>query len=346
MLLTIGLAAAIGATGGIRPDPIFQRVLVASNPYARRLDNRLAELVSRGFSGTVLVARDGHIILYKGYGLADREHAVPATAVTRYPLGAVANTFVATAMMTLEGQGVVAMDDQIGKYLADASAADASIEQLLRRDLEPVRVADAGGIVPAGFSRAGDEPTIEPVERFASVGGSYPLLERLVEERSGMRYQEFVWRYYFDRGRMTRTGWVTPETPDVARGYGWPGTPPIAATGIVAPLSDMYIWTLHLRGDGLLSDAQKLRMYSAGANGYGYGIVVGRTAWGSPVIQHAGDAPGFQAWYARYPKDHDTVILLAVNTSAGWRSAAAAEIEKVLFGKKAEKGARKAMAAR
>ena len=54
---------------------------------ARRLDDRMKELEAGGFSGVLLVAKDGGVILAKGYGMADRDKKIRATADTVMCIG-------------------------------------------------------------------------------------------------------------------------------------------------------------------------------------------------------------------------------------------------------------------
>src|SRR5688572_25142322 len=49
---------------------------------AERLDRHLTRAARFGFAGALLVAKDGEVILHKGYGLADRERRLPVTAQT------------------------------------------------------------------------------------------------------------------------------------------------------------------------------------------------------------------------------------------------------------------------
>ena len=60
---------------------------------------------SGGFSGTVLVARDGEPILRRGYGMANLEHDVPNTPETKFRLGSLTKQFTAAAVLILQEQG-------------------------------------------------------------------------------------------------------------------------------------------------------------------------------------------------------------------------------------------------
>src|SRR4051794_11664999 len=75
------------------------------------------------FSGSILVARDGKVLVRRGYGMADREHDVPNTPETKFRLGSVTKQFTAMAVMILQEQGKLDVREKIKKYLPDSPAA-------------------------------------------------------------------------------------------------------------------------------------------------------------------------------------------------------------------------------
>lgn len=79
------------------------------------------------------VMRDGHIIKARGYGVANVELNVPATAETIFQTGSVGKQFTATAVMMLVQDGKVGLDDRISKYFPEAPPAwrDITVRHLL-----------------------------------------------------------------------------------------------------------------------------------------------------------------------------------------------------------------------
>src|ERR1700680_2220449 len=78
----------------------------------------------------VAVAKDGNILWEEGFGWADREKRIPATAHTLYSLSSITKTFTATGLMLLVRVGKVDLDKPVNDYLGDAKlpgrAGDAS----------------------------------------------------------------------------------------------------------------------------------------------------------------------------------------------------------------------------
>src|SRR5579871_3330081 len=76
------------------------------------------EMARRHIPGaSVAVVKDGKIVLAKGYGLANVELNVPATAATVYEIGSITKQFTATAIMMLVEEGKIDLDEKIAKYL-------------------------------------------------------------------------------------------------------------------------------------------------------------------------------------------------------------------------------------
>jgi CubicO group peptidase (beta-lactamase class C family) len=72
---------------------------------------------SRDFSGVVLVAREGHVLFQKAYGLANREHDVPNKVGTKFRVGSVTKQFTAMAVMILAERGKLRLTDSVCKYI-------------------------------------------------------------------------------------------------------------------------------------------------------------------------------------------------------------------------------------
>lgn len=72
------------------------------------------------FSGSVIVTKDGQLLLSQGYGFANREHEILNTPQTKFRIGSVTKQFTAMAVMILQERGKLKVDDPVSKYLDDA----------------------------------------------------------------------------------------------------------------------------------------------------------------------------------------------------------------------------------
>src|SRR5215510_16010774 len=73
--------------------------------------------------GSVLVARDGKVLLNQGYGSANLEWGVPNSPTTKFRLGSITKQFTAACVLLLEERGKLKTDDLVRKYMPDAPAA-------------------------------------------------------------------------------------------------------------------------------------------------------------------------------------------------------------------------------
>src|SRR3954449_10840928 len=113
------------------PDLAIPRLTEAGALAA--LSARAGELAKGDrFSGAVLVARHGKVLLQKPLGRANRETGAPVTLDTRFCLGSMDKMFTAVATLQLVQAGRVALDDPIGKYLTDYPNQDVASKVTVR----------------------------------------------------------------------------------------------------------------------------------------------------------------------------------------------------------------------
>src|SRR5256714_12889625 len=62
-------------------------------------------------SASIAVVREGKIVYLKAYGSARFEPKTPATSVMRYSIGSISKQFTAAAMLLLQEQGKLSLDD-------------------------------------------------------------------------------------------------------------------------------------------------------------------------------------------------------------------------------------------
>ena len=166
---------------------------------------------------SVAIVKDGKVVLAKGYGLANVELGVPATADTVYQLASVTKTFTATAIMMLVAEGKLALDDRITDRLPDLPAAwqDVTVRHLLshtsgiksytsvrdfykstRKDYARREILDLVAKEPLEFA---------PGEKWNYCNTGYFLLGMLIEKVTGKQYGEFMDERIFKPLGMTRT---------------------------------------------------------------------------------------------------------------------------------------------
>src|SRR6185436_10097439 len=99
-----------------------------------KIDKLVAETLTRTGvpSASIAVVKDGQIAYVKAYGDARLDPRTPATTAMRYSIGSISKQFTATAVLLLQEQGKLSLDDRVAKYVPDLTRAnEVTIRQLL-----------------------------------------------------------------------------------------------------------------------------------------------------------------------------------------------------------------------
>ena len=183
------------------------------------LSQRLEEEAARGFTGTVLVARAGKIVLHQGYGLANREKKIANGKETIFAIGSTPIDFTRGAILKLEEQGKLKTGDPITKFFDNVPAdkQTMTIDHLMNRgsglpDFHHVAGVDADPDLTwidrdtAVKRILGASLLFPPGQGEAHSHSAWVLLAALVEIVSKQSYGDFVRQNFFEPAGMTRTG--------------------------------------------------------------------------------------------------------------------------------------------
>ncbi|MGA4843550.1 serine hydrolase domain-containing protein [Streptomyces sp. G45] len=294
------------------------------------LRDRIHETVTaelpKGPGVTVLAARGSELLYGAGFGLADRAHRTRCARETVYDIASNTKQFTAAAVLKLEAQGRLGVDDRIGDLLPGLppDKRPLTVHQLLTHtsglpEFLPDRYGDdyaklsrAQLVAATAHTRLHSRPG--RTFRYSNLG--YSLLAAIVEVRSGLSYERYLARHLLGPARLDRTGHVLPRwrTSDIAVEYdergrpaGRPNTHPWAPDGpywnlrgnggLLSTAEDLFRWHLALRGDDVLPAAARRKLFARhvsekGDEGpaYGYGWALGRGAGGHPVASHTGQS--------------------------------------------------------
>ena len=328
------------------PEDPFPHLKIDSEVVRGDLGQDLDEYLTRcevfGFSGAALVARRGEIVLHKGYGLANRSERIENSIETLHSVESITKPFTALAILRLQEEGKLSVDDRLDKWFARVpeQLRDITVAQLLshtsglpgeyepsRDDLPPDQVAEE--IFDLGIE-------VAPGGEWHYSNPGYVLLAILVELASGERYDGYVEQHILRVAGMTESGFIGGEQPvdrsRVAHAYNRDidGGSPIdwvggyagywGAGGLLATPRDLYRWLLALDGDLLVSTESKQLMFEPRVEvfdqwQYGFGIFWVATDRGTHFIRHGGNRTpaGVTAELRHYLED-EIVLILAVNS--------------------------------
>lgn len=301
----------------------------SDNTLMQKLDRSLTRQTNaQEFSGVVLVARNGEIILKKAYGFADVKKEIPNTIDTRFQLASVSKTITATAIMQLVERGQINLEDPISTYLSSTPRTwrDITVEQLLAHTsgipdyFSFDEFENEMNLTPDGIIRVAQTAPLdfEPGTAFEYSNTGFVLLGKIIENVSGKTYAQFLRENIFDPLQMDAMGRAEKNAPH-ATGYVSYGTPaqmfPITnALGdgdLYATVDDLYKFDRALSTEKILTRASREKMFaSVGSNNYGLGWEVQK--WNNKrVVSHSGGINGFATELMRFPDDDAVLILLS-----------------------------------
>src|SRR5579864_4837007 len=207
--------------------------LLSAQSSPARFDRQVQAYVRNGdFSGSVLVARQGHIVFQKSYGMANYEWNIPNSEKTKYHIASVTKTFTAAAVLNLEQQGKLKLSDPLSKYVPDfLNGERITIEQLLTHtsglpdfySLPEYPIKKYQRVtLPDLIAWVKTKPLdFLPGSKSSYSNTGYGFLAYIIEQISGKPYQEYVAEEILKPARMKDTGTFRDETliPERATGY-------------------------------------------------------------------------------------------------------------------------------
>jgi CubicO group peptidase (beta-lactamase class C family) len=287
------------------------------------------------FSGTVLIARDGNIIINRGYGFANLEHKVLNDTNTIYSLKSVTKQFTAMAILMLQEEKKLNVKDSICKYLTDCPAIwkGITIHQLLSHSSGIPEYADFPGyyIKRKTFTALSDliktfkDKNLEfkPGEKFQYSNSNYVLLEQILETVAQKSYGLYLADHIFTSLKMNNTGFYQRQrlAKGIAEGYTWQSDTlkvadyvslfeDDAAGGLFSTTDDLLKWDQALYKADLISKKSLEKMFTPYKGDYGYGWFI-ENKFNRKWINHTGGGKGAQTQISRFPEEKITIIVLS-----------------------------------
>ena len=310
---------------------------------------------------SVVVIRDGQLIVRRAYGMADLEHRVLATPETDYRLASVSKQFTAMAVMLLVKDGKLRYDQPIRDFLPELPPATAAVtvRHLLNHtsglldyeDLIPeTRTTQLDDNDVLALLAAQDSVYFPAGTQYRYSNSGYVLLGLIVARVSGMSLPAFLRARIFGRLGMCATVMHVEGSdaiPHRAYGYSPRGgtfvqtdqsltSATLGDGGIYTNVDDMVLWDQALYGTTLVDSATLAlattppQLPAGAETQYGFGWFVdsyrGEKRW-----RHTGETSGFRNAILRFPGRRLTIVVLT-NRSSGEPLAIAERIaDRLLF---------------
>ncbi|HVJ53022.1 MAG TPA: serine hydrolase domain-containing protein [Aliidongia sp.] len=293
-------------------------------------------------SASIAIARDGELAYAAAFGSARLAPPEKATVETRYQLASISKSFTAQALLLLEQEGKLSLDDPVEHWLPGLSGGkDATIRELLSHTAGyPDHYPQSYPAGPRGqpttpdtlIAEWGHHPLLfAPGTQWRYSNMNYVIAGRIAEKAGGEPLFDLMQHRIFTPLGMDRTvdldkveadavGYVRPALaslrPAPAEGAGWS----FAAGQIVTTASDLARWDAAFLKRRLLSQRQAEEettpaTLAGGAHAqYALGLFVSNRD-GRTVYSHIGQGLGFLAVNRIYPAEQAAIIVLT-NSSA------------------------------
>src|SRR5690349_13195672 len=168
------------------------------------------------------VSLSGEVVFEKAFGLADMEHNVPNTAQTIFESGSVAKQFTAAALVLLQQDGKLSLDDPVRKYIPELPdyGAPLTIRHLLNHTSG---LRDWGTVLGLTGAGRGDRVITQdlaldvithqraldftPGSEYSYSNSGYTLAAIIIERVSKQKFPAFVEERLFKPLGMTNSSW-------------------------------------------------------------------------------------------------------------------------------------------
>jgi D-alanyl-D-alanine carboxypeptidase len=303
------------------------------DPISADLRSRIDRIVEQVLESTgvpsasVAVVQHGKLVYAHAYGFArlatDSDPAIQATSEMRYSIGSISKQFTAAAVLLLQEQGKLSIDDPVGKYIPGLTRGDeVTIRQILShtsgyQDYWPEDYVMTPMLQPETAQQILDtwakKPLdFEPGTQWQYSNTNYVIAGRIIEIVSGEPLFQFLTEHIFRPLGMTAV-WnsdanqlmspdaiayyrhaLGPLRPAPKEGAGWM----FAAGELAMTAHDLALWDESLLAGSILSAESyksmftEVKLKSGKGTGYGLGVFV-RSRTGHRSVEHSGEVSGF-----------------------------------------------------
>jgi CubicO group peptidase (beta-lactamase class C family) len=312
------------------------------------------------FNGSVLVAKNGTILLSKGYGFRNAADKVANTEQTIFQLGSITKQFTAAVILKLQEEKKLSVSDKLSKYFPGYPKGDSiTIEQLLTHTSGIYSYTNDPNFMANEVTKPAnremmmalfrDKPfDFSPGTSWNYSNSGYSLLGYIIEAVTKKTYEKAVHKYIFTPLGMMHSGFDFTNLKNEKKATGYfklddketasapivDSTVSYSAGAIYSTTGDLYLWHNALQKNNILSKVQQDKAYTPVKNKYGYGWVIDSTE-GKRRVSHGGGIHGFVTNFARVPEDNICIVLLS-NASDPTLGEITKSIFAILYSKKYE----------
>jgi CubicO group peptidase (beta-lactamase class C family) len=349
----------------------------ATQPLTSTEITQIDQLVAKNLADTgvpsaeIAIVRDGKIVLDKAYGKASE--TLPANTNLPYQIASNSKQFTAMALLLLEDEGKLSLDDKVAKFLPGISGDDRiTIRQLLShtsglQDFWPQDYsfeAMSHPVAPQGIVDKWAKKPLDfpPGDQWQYSNTGYVVAGMIAEKVSGEPLLSFLQKRIFTPLGMTSVkDQDETYTPAYPAGYGRYALGPVrpvtpaargwlyAAGELSMTAADLAKWDIArieravIPADDWIAQETPVKLNDGKDTGYGLGVAVRDKP---RRISHTGEAVGFLSTNTVYPDERAAIVVLTNSWAGNAYTRIARDIAKIILPQAAPDAVEAAQAAR
>lgn len=322
---------------------------ISSNELLSKVDSIFVDIDVPNVPGSaILVAKDGEIMLNKGYGLANLEQKISITSSTVFDLASLAKQFTGFSISLLVEQGKISLEDDIRQYIPEFPdfGNTITIDHLLHhtsglRDwtgtlrlagMSPEDVISFEQILRMAFNQK--ELNFVPGSRYSYSNTGYNILAEVVQRVTGESFCNWTNQNIFLPLNMTNTQFLDDHTKIInnrANGYykddkgefhfNPNNLTALGSSSLYSTTTDLAKWMRFLLNPSAEMAPVVNRMYQQGILNdgkeisYAFGLEISEfrdTKW----ISHSGSWASFSTYMVLLPEHNLSIVVLNNNQSS------------------------------
>jgi len=332
------------------PLGVYEILVEILRPKATSAEDQLDEIFAPWDNNSapgaaVAVVKDGAIVANKGYGLANLEYDIRIQPNTIFHIASVSKQFTVFAILLLEKQGKLSLEDDIRKYIPEVPDFGTTIT-LRHLASHTSGLRDQWNLLAMAGWRLDDVITLEqvlklvskqkdlnypPGDEFLYCNTGFTLLAETVARVSQMSFAEFTKANIFVPLQMKNTLFYDDHEKIVKnRAYSYYADSTgykksvlsyanVGATSLFTTVEDLSLWALNFSRPQI-GDADMIAKMNTPAvlnNGKTFGGALGQFTGkykGLEQIQHGGADAGYRTYLSRFP-DQDFAVSVFSNSA-------------------------------
>lgn len=303
---------------------------------------------------SIAVVRNGKLHWAKGYGVANTETGQEVDAYTLFQAGSISKPLAALSALKLAEEGIIDLDEDVNNYLKNWKVSGNEFTKDEKVTLRRLLTHTAGMTVHGfpGYLQGDTFPSVEtvlngkgntpailvdtvPGSIWRYSGGGYTVMQKLVEDVSGVTFEEFMDENILQPLGMSNSTYEQPlpaaRHASASAAYDnegkiidglWHNYPEKAAAGLWTTPSDLAKYCLEIqqilsgKKEGILSEGMVADMLTKHKNDWGLGPAL-KNEGDSLIFQHGGKNAGFTNNMVSFARQGDAVIIMTNADNGG-----------------------------